>query len=79
MCTAEAVGREMLKQIKLNYVKLNGLHIFDQLQYEEILLRSTNKSWCIVNKGPIKPVIVTGLSGKIPELVHTDLARRFVV
>jgi hypothetical protein len=66
----------MWKNIKLNFVKLENCHIFQQLQYEEVFLRSTQKAWCLINKGPTKPVIVTGLSGKIPELVHVDFAKR---
>jgi hypothetical protein len=66
----------MWKNIKLNFVKLNDCHIFQQLQYEEVFLRSTQQALCLVNKGPKKPVIVTGLSGKIPELVHVDSAKR---
>lgn len=66
------------KRCLMNFVQLHDIHIFQQLQFEEILLRSTTKSWCLVNRGPIQPVIVTGLSGKIHELVHLEKAKRSV-
>lgn len=69
----------MARKRLLNFIELHDVHIFQQLQYEEILLRSTQKSWCLINKGPIKPVIVTGLSGKIHELVHLEKAKRLVI
>jgi hypothetical protein len=61
---------------KLNVVRLNRFDIFQQLRYEEILLRHHNLNWCILNAGTIKPVVVTGLGGVIPELVNTSALRR---
>lgn len=52
------------------------MHIFEQLRLEELLLRHDNSCWCLINSGPKVPAIVTGFSGKVPELVEIDAARR---
>lgn len=62
---------------RLHFVRLKNMHIFDQLRIEELLFRSSNEAWCLLNMGPQLPTVVTGLSGKVPELVNIDAAKRF--
>jgi len=60
----------------LKFLNLKGSHIFQQLRWEEILLRHTKHNWLVWNTGPIDPAIIVGYGGKAHELVHTDLAER---
>jgi lipoate-protein ligase A len=60
----------------IKYVNLKGIHIFDQLRYEEILYRHSKSNWFLWNYGPVQPAIVLGYSGKILELVNVNEARR---
>lgn len=61
---------------RIRLVRLKNTHIYDQLLIEELLFRSSQDSWCILNSGPPSPTIVTGLSGKVPELVNIEAAKR---
>ena len=54
---------------RLNILRLQGVPILKQLQYEEILLRRTSANWLLLNKDMPDLSIVLGFSGKIPELV----------
>lgn len=47
---------------------LKNYPIYDQLQLEETLLRTSNDNWLIINEGST-PAIVMGISGKKEELV----------
>jgi lipoate---protein ligase len=61
---------------KLRFARLKNVHIFEQLRLEELLLRQDNSCWCLINSGPKIPAIVTGFSGKVPELVNIEAAKR---
>lgn len=61
---------------KLRFARLKNVHIFEQLRLEELLLRHDDKCWCLINSGPKIPAIVTGFSGKVPELVEIEAAKR---
>lgn len=63
-----------MKSLKI--LNLRGCHIFQQLRWEEILLRHTSHNWLVWNTGPVDPVIVVGYGGKAHELVHIDVAER---
>lgn len=60
-------------KIPLTLIELENISIFDQLLYEEYLLRDTQDNICIINHGS-SPAIVMGISGKLDELVHTEEA-----
>lgn len=49
--------------IPLNLVKLDQSPIFQQLQWEEALLRTDNQNWCLINRGTTTPTIILGISG----------------
>lgn len=57
--------------IKIQLLCLDNYPIFHQLQIEEMLLRTTEDNWCILNTGS-SPAIVLGISGKVEEMVHVD-------
>lgn len=67
----------------LRFLRLTGVPIYQQLQLEEVLLRCDSMNYCIINSTPwekklAQPVsIVTGLGGKIPELVDIPKAKRY--
>ena len=52
---------------KLSLLKFTALPIFDQLELEELLLRSSSQNICLINQGSSK-AIVMGISGKTEEL-----------
>jgi len=60
----------------IRFIRLANTSLFDQLKYEEMLLRHNTENWCIVSNGPSKPHIVLGLSGKIDQLVNIPLVAR---
>ncbi len=60
--------------IEIYLLDLWNTSIFEQLQLEEMLLRTDRRNFLIVNRGS-SPTIVMGISGKIEELVHVDKAR----
>lgn len=65
----------------LHLIHTSGMPIIQQLQWEEALLRTDQRNWCIINEGT-PPAIVLGISGKIDQHIHTDknhlpLVRRF--
>ncbi|KAF3361840.1 putative lipoate-protein ligase A [Chlamydiales bacterium STE3] len=53
--------------MEINFLRLDKLPIFQQLQIEEALLRTNDENWCIVNSGSA-PAIVMGISAN-PSLV----------
>lgn len=57
---------------QMHLITLKNRSIFEQLQLEEALLRTEEKSFCLINQGST-PAIVMGISGK-PELL-VDLNR----
>ena len=59
----------------LNFLKLKGVDIFQQLIVEEFLMRKCSKNWYIFNHGIKIPQIVLGFSGKVKELVDTNLVK----
>ena len=56
---------------KINLLSLKNCPIFQQLQIEEMLLRTSEDNWCVINSGST-PAIVLGISGKVEEMVHTE-------
>lgn len=52
----------------LKFLHLKNTPIFDQLQIEEALLRTTEDNWCLINEGS-SPSIVMGISGKAEKLI----------
>lgn len=52
-----------------NFLQLENVPIFRQLQIEEALLRADTRNWCLINKGS-SPAIVMGISGKESELIE---------
>ena len=54
--------------MNVQFVVLNNLPIFQQLQLEEALLRTSDQNFCLINQGS-PPAIVMGISGKREELV----------
>lgn len=58
----------------LKCLNLNGMSIFQQLKYEELLLRHTFDNWFIYNTDSLERTIVLGFSGKIHELVNVKKA-----
>lgn len=51
----------------MHIIDLESLPIFEQLQIEEALLRTSTEEWCLINVGA-PPAIVMGISGR-PELL----------
>jgi len=60
---------------RLNVLRLRGLSIFNQLQFEEVLLRRNKENWFLLNSGMAGTSIVLGFSGKVAELVDEKAVR----
>jgi len=56
----------------LHLVRLQNTPIFQQLQYEEALIRADHRNWCLLNDGSTE-AIVMGISGKPEELIDHNL------
>ena len=52
----------------LNFIRTKNLNILDQLKIEEALLRTSKESFCIINEGCSKAVVL-GISNDIEALV----------
>lgn len=63
------------KLTPITCVKLSGIPIFKQLQYEEALLRSDQGNWCLISKGS-PPAIVLGISAKAELHLNLDLIEK---
>ena len=59
----------------ISLLRLSRHCVFDLLRLEEVLLRRSNKSWCIVNDGVPKPAAVMGISGKTESLINVAEAK----
>lgn len=59
----------------LNLVQLHRIPIFEQLRWEEALLRADDQNWCLINVGS-PPAIVMGISGQAEELVDLRLLQQ---
>lgn len=55
----------------LHLVNLSSTFIFQQLQWEEALLRGDQRNWCILNMGS-SPAIVMGISGEVDLLIQQE-------
>jgi lipoate-protein ligase A len=55
----------------LHLVRLTSIPIFQQLQWEEALLRADVRNWCILNQGSL-PAIVMGISGQVHQLIQQE-------
>lgn len=56
----------------LHLIELSSTPIYEQLLLEETLLRTDERSFCLINRGSPR-AIVMGLSGVPAELLHLDL------
>ncbi len=59
----------------LHLIELSSIPIYEQLLLEEALLRADERSFCIINRGSPR-AIVMGLSGIPSELLHLDLVQK---
>lgn len=57
--------------LTFHLLSFKNLHIFEQLQIEEALLRNDDRNWCLINYGS-PPAIVLGISGAPFELVSSQ-------
>lgn len=55
----------------LHLVNLSSTFIFQQLQWEEALLRNDQRNWCLLNLGS-PPAIVMGISGQVDQLIQKE-------
>lgn len=55
--------------IPLKLITFDKLPIYEQLRFEEALVRLGRDNYCILNTGT-KPSVVMGISGKPQELIH---------
>jgi lipoate---protein ligase len=55
----------------LHIVHLDQIPILQQLQWEEALLRTDTRNWCILNQGS-PPAIVMGISGRAEQLIQQE-------
>jgi lipoate-protein ligase A len=55
----------------LAFLKLQNVSIFEQLQLEELLLRTSDQNICLINTGSSR-AIVMGISGKAEELLNLE-------
>lgn len=60
---------------KLHLILLKNTPIFEQLQIEEALLRTEEKSFCIINIGSPR-AIVMGISGQAEALLDADAVKK---
>ncbi len=60
---------------KLHLLDLGSVPIFEQLQLEEALLRSSDLNVCLINRGSPR-AIVMGISGKPEELIDLASVKR---
>lgn len=64
--------------MKLKFLKLERLFIWEQLQIEEAILRTDTDNWCILNSGT-PPAIVMGLSAVLDTVVHAKAAEQMPI
>lgn len=64
-----------MKKPDLHFIQLKGVPIFEQLQIEEALLRSSEDNFCIVNHGSDR-AIVMGLSNEVEKLIDVDAVKK---
>jgi lipoate---protein ligase len=55
----------------LRLVRLRGVPIYQQLQWEEAVLRVGSGDWLLLNQD-VPPAIVMGISGQFDQLIHRD-------
>jgi len=59
----------------IHFIHLKNTPILEQLQLEEALLRTDERSFCIINQGS-PPAIVMGISGKLEKLVDLNQLKK---
>lgn len=59
----------------LHWLELENIPIFEQLQFEEALLRTDNRNICVINRGSPR-AIVMGISGEPEKLLHLESVKR---
>lgn len=62
-----------MKRPAMQFLRLQGYPILQQLQLEERLLRTTSLNWCLINEGTSPPAIVMGISGYGQSLARQSL------
>lgn len=65
------VPMEANQKQPLYLIELEGAPIFEQLKIEEALIRTSEKNFCLINRGS-PPAIVMGISGKSRELIYEE-------
>lgn len=61
--------------LKLHYIELENVDIFQQLVLEEALLRTENENFCLVNSGSSKSIVM-GISQSPYELLHVEKVKQ---
>lgn len=61
--------------MRIHLIQLKNVPIYEQLKLEEALLRTDHRSFCIVNFGSPK-AIVMGISGKPEELLEIEKVKK---
>jgi lipoate-protein ligase A len=64
-----------IPQPKIHLIHLKNTPIFEQLQLEEALLRTDDRSFLIINQGSPRAVVM-GISGQPEALLHLDAIQR---
>ncbi|OGN64293.1 MAG: hypothetical protein A3E80_05535 [Chlamydiae bacterium RIFCSPHIGHO2_12_FULL_49_9] len=59
----------------VHLIELNNVPILKQLQLEEALLRSSDKNFCIINRGSARAVVM-GISGQPENLLNLSRLKR---
>lgn len=47
----------------ISVVRMSRYCVLEMLRIEEVLLRKSDRSWCLINDGIQKPAVVMGISG----------------
>ncbi len=63
---------------ELHILHLNNFPILEQLQIEEALLRTDDRSFCIINEGSPKSIVM-GISSKAPELIDLEASKKHAI
>lgn len=64
--------------MKLHLIELSGTSIYEQLLLEEVLLRTDERSFCLINRGSPR-TIVMGISGIPAELLHFERIEQYAI
>lgn len=56
-------GTMAAKAKAISVVRMSRYCVLEMLRIEEVLLRKSDRSWCLINDGIQKPAVVMGISG----------------